>query len=1177
METFELGPFELVDYVGEGTMGRVYRGRHPASEVEVAVKVMTSDRAREGEFRRDFRREVQAMAQLTHPAIAAVYDLGEITPETCRRANGLLPEGSPWLGMEFVEGVSVTELPESWGWHRIQWVLLEVLDALAHSHAVGVIHRDLKPSNILVREAGASSIDVKIVDFGVSRILDPDAEAERGEIEEHIAGTPKYMAPEQVLGRRRDQGPWTDLYAVGCLAWTMTTGSPPYDEGEVQEIFEKHLGEPLPEYRPRLGVPDGMERWLHSMLSKHPDRRFQRAADASHALLELSGLTGASNPKQRRSGGEGEVRTTADVALEDTGVEEERPDLELDTGQFQLDALRGGGSLAANDWPLPPIPEDWRRPGEPDQPRQLRGAGLGLFGLRRVPVVDREPERNLLWEELRAAAREERPRMVILSGPAGGGKDRVAEWLLRRSHEVGGAHVFHARHSDRGSASDGIGPMLARKFRSVGLDPDRIAARLERVYEALGITGARAHHEIRSLARLMAEGEDVEPGFETPQARHQTLAQLFGHLGNWRPSVMWLQDVDRGAESLSFAEFLVEAGLDETPLLGVLTVSEEAQSAHPPVREALERLRDREYVRTYEIGPLDEEAQRRLVEQILGLEPSTADEVARRTEGNPMFAVQLLRDWVERDRLEMTDGGYALEEGAEVDVPDDIHNLWRQRIRESLAQIDDADRRAGRRALELVAVLGPEVQSAEWEAVADRAGLAARERLLEAMFRRGLAERREEGWAIAHGLLRESLERDARSRGDWSELHETAADLLLELYDLSDRGIARRVAQHLEQSGRREPALHYVQTAVQQALDSAEYEEARELLQRQRDIIERLESPAGRFEVDYLVLRGELGGRMGEPGEALERAEEAVDRARDEELEAELGAALRLRAALRRETGALDGALEDATEALDALEATGDREGRARAHYILGRVHQIRGEMEESVAHFEEALKWYETIGDRSMVALTTCDLGYLAITDDDHEIARSRLEDALAIAQEIGNQRVAAKSWNRLGEIARFEQDWDEARSAYRKAQELFRVPRNRHVANLNLAFVELADGNYSEAESYFQLLEPSFESAGIHYPQVMFGQSCCDAANGEWERWDEHVDAGVSSLEASGMAHPDLPWLAEKSGKLARYADELGRAERAYRVAAEQWRALGDEQRAAGAEAILDRLEEV
>jgi tetratricopeptide (TPR) repeat protein len=989
------------------------------------------------------------------------------------------------------------------------------------------------------------------------------------------------MAPEQILGRRRDQGPWTDLYAVGCLAWRLFTGEPPYEEGSNEAIFGAHLNEPLPEFDPRLGVPEGLEEWLGGMLAKDPLRRFQRAADAAHALREI-----AKHADAFGSGDWGDPAaldplktTTVDVALEEGSVGEPSG-LGIAESDFELDRLHQGsgeGSGAIGRWKTPPIPEQWGRDISELEERRLRGTGLGLFGLRRIPVVDRREERQQLWDALRDAAGRDRPRAVVLHGETGLGKSRLAEWLVRRSHELGAAAVFHATHEGTGSRRDGLAPMLGRHFRCIGLDEESIVGRLERLYEIIGLEGSRARHDMRGLARMMSRGEQVTglAGFQTPADRHGAFARLFHHLGKYRPVLLWLEDADRGPETLKFIRYLLQEARPDLPVAIVLTASSGVFNTNGIAAAAIEAIGDHERGDWLEVGPLGREHQERLVGDILGLEPEIAADVARRTEGNPMFAIQLVGDWVERGILSLSEQGFTLEAEAEAEIPDDIHELWTLRVEQALDQLDDRRRQPARRALEWAAAFGTGVAEREWRAIAEEVGLEQPSSLVDTLAGRGLAQLRDDGWRFVHGLLCESLERGAREAGRWRDHHAGCVRILEELADDSTPGVARRLAEHVLASGDRRAGLDYLLRAARRSLQAAEYEQTRELLDRHRRLLEEFDgAEAQRADVQNQIIRAELLGNAGETVRGLERAEQAVERAEREGWTDVLGEALRLRASLGRETGGLDEAFEDARRALAVFGEAADEEGTARTHYILGRIEQVRGHTDRAEEHYVEALTWFDGRGNRSMKALVTCDIGYIFITREDWRRARRALKVALTISRELGNSKIAAKCWNRLGEVARFERDWTRARECYRQAEQLFQAPRNQHVTNLNLAFVELADGHYSEAESVLVLLERSFASTGIHYPQVMLGLACCSAAFEEWEAWDERFGAAVASLRDSKMAHPDLPWLAEKNARLTLEAGDHQRTRRACAMAAHQWGMLGDLEKEDAMKEKLDEL---
>ena len=227
----ELGSYALEAPLGRGGMGEVWRARHMDQGVAVAIKVLTGERAREERFRRAFRAEVRAAAGLAHPNITRVLDYGEVP---AGQPEPFAP-GNPFLVLELVDGGALRGRCGRLSWQAIGWVLLALLDALSHAHARGVVHRDLKPENVLLSRRLAT---VKLTDFGLACPVELPVD---GRVHGRFAGTPGYMAPEQVEGRWRDHGPWTDLYGLGCLAFTLATGSPPFTGTGLLDVLNGHL------------------------------------------------------------------------------------------------------------------------------------------------------------------------------------------------------------------------------------------------------------------------------------------------------------------------------------------------------------------------------------------------------------------------------------------------------------------------------------------------------------------------------------------------------------------------------------------------------------------------------------------------------------------------------------------------------------------------------------------------------------------------------------------------------------------------------------------------------------------------------------------------------------------------------------------------------------------------
>jgi hypothetical protein len=256
-------------------MGTVYKAHDPHLTRTVALKVPRFDTPTHDQARllERFQREVRSAAQVWHPHVCPIYDVGE-------------QDGQPFVVMAYVEGQSLAERLAQHG--RFEDVgeaiglILQILDALGAVHGHGIIHRDLKPSNIML-DAGGRAV---LTDFGLAR---PEAEAGHLTTEGSIVGTPAYMAPEQASGQIGRMGPWTDLYSVGVVLFQIVTGRLPFD-GPPQAILGQILHNPPPPLsavRPYLDVR--LERILLQALAKEPEGRFRSAREFGDALRALAG------------------------------------------------------------------------------------------------------------------------------------------------------------------------------------------------------------------------------------------------------------------------------------------------------------------------------------------------------------------------------------------------------------------------------------------------------------------------------------------------------------------------------------------------------------------------------------------------------------------------------------------------------------------------------------------------------------------------------------------------------------------------------------------------------------------------------------------------------------------------------------------------------------------------
>jgi serine/threonine protein kinase len=258
--------YELLEEIGSGGFGRVYRARDLALERDVAIKVLHPALTADPGVTERFRREAQLAARLRHPNIVSIYDI-------MGRA------GLTWYSMEFVPGSNLAQVVQRHGNFSLEQserLLLEGLSALEHAHSVGLIHRDLKPENMLIEPDGR----LRITDFGLALALRGGA---RFGGATSRSGTPQFAAPEQLLGERVDQR--ADLYSMGAVAYFALAGHPPFTGKTPEQILAKQTTEDMaPLSAERRDVPRELDEVLKRALRSDPAERFHSAGAFSAAV-----------------------------------------------------------------------------------------------------------------------------------------------------------------------------------------------------------------------------------------------------------------------------------------------------------------------------------------------------------------------------------------------------------------------------------------------------------------------------------------------------------------------------------------------------------------------------------------------------------------------------------------------------------------------------------------------------------------------------------------------------------------------------------------------------------------------------------------------------------------------------------------------------------------------------
>jgi serine/threonine protein kinase len=260
--------YEVISIIGHGGMGVVYKARHTLMDRIVAIKMLKSTLISDSMSVKRFQQEVKASARIDHPHAITVYNFG------------ISPEGLPYIVMDFLQGNSLAEVIKAEGHVEVDRgvkIITQACEALAHAHKQGVVHRDLKPSNIVLTEYDEDPDFVKVVDFGVAKLMGGTAEgAQRLTQTGEVCGSPVYMSPEQCMGQELDLR--SDIYSMGILIYETLTGKLPLIGRTMVDTMSKHVSEMPPSFskiRPDLYIPERIEQVVMKAMAKDPADRHQ--------------------------------------------------------------------------------------------------------------------------------------------------------------------------------------------------------------------------------------------------------------------------------------------------------------------------------------------------------------------------------------------------------------------------------------------------------------------------------------------------------------------------------------------------------------------------------------------------------------------------------------------------------------------------------------------------------------------------------------------------------------------------------------------------------------------------------------------------------------------------------------------------------------------------------------
>ncbi len=288
-EARELGSYRLVERLGQGGMGEVWKAKHRLLARPAAVKLIRAWSIRDAqseEAARRFEREAQVTAGLSSPHTVQLFDFG------------VADDGSFYYVMELLDGLDLERFVQRYGTmppERVIYLLRQVCHSLAEAESHGLVHRDIKPANLFLCRYGGEHDFVKVLDFGIAKAVAPDM-LETGAIgitqDNMFQGTPAYIAPEQVLNTSRVDGR-ADIYATGCVAYFLLTGTPVFTGDTPMAIVVQHTHTPAapPSESSELPIPPALDRVILDCLAKNPAERPQSARELARRLAAVDGIT----------------------------------------------------------------------------------------------------------------------------------------------------------------------------------------------------------------------------------------------------------------------------------------------------------------------------------------------------------------------------------------------------------------------------------------------------------------------------------------------------------------------------------------------------------------------------------------------------------------------------------------------------------------------------------------------------------------------------------------------------------------------------------------------------------------------------------------------------------------------------------------------------------------------
>jgi eukaryotic-like serine/threonine-protein kinase len=1039
------GKYVLESLISRGGMGSVYCARRQQIGDLVAVKVLKIDESLEPVSLKRFKLEAASAASIKHQNVVAIHDFG-------------LLDDIAYLVMERLEGPSLGSELSSYGpcsLERAIRIFNQISAAISAAHKQGIIHRDLKPSNIIFQHPNCVDDLIKVVDFGLAKLIRGQSSAEKLTVADYAVGTPAYMSPEQCLGTRIAE--YSDIYALGVVLYEILTGEVPFHDFAVSAVMIQHVTKAPRSMRSiDPDIPEQVDAVVLKALQKNPERRYRSAMEMATEF---------------------EVACRNAVLAKRLKEKAEVKGAQTDSLSLTLTEM----AIMLRDRPEDLIGDDVAYITSEGMKVATRAAAPVRFSFERF--IGRDEEIRQMQERLEQV-RTGTGRALFLIGDPGVGKTELVN-RFQQSLSPAATHFLTGKFYEYGSGGpyrpylDSLHSFVRsnQKFSSEGWaqnDPNELTSQLDRGLD-----------EIDKLINI----NNPEAGPVEEQIKYRAfelITRQFVTISESTPVTLFLDDVQWADPlSLEFLAYLIR-NTEKNRLFILCTArSQELLDDTRPVKTWMRRISSYSSYSQIRLSPLNDIEVRTLIDSIFG-NIKISEKVVRRlhevTQGNPFYLGEVVRQLVQEQKINWVAERWECADLDEIELPGSILELVELRLRRLTDETLEVFSRA--------AVLGEEFSFQLLHKITELPKNTLMEvidiGLREFIIKESAASTAETAVSVpftdqyfifCHSTLRKVLyERLSGYRR--CRLHAQIGDKLENLRVRKLDRASSELAYHFYYGANHRKALYYGVAAGELARNVFAIDEALKYYTWAQESLEQMiecgEEPEyghewmGAFRLAY----GNVLVHMGRNDAAQAQLEMGLKLSQEADLPALRGKILQTMGELSWSRGDYKGAIEYSESALELLRQSGDIIRESRLFGVMGDTHFSQGLHDQAIEFYNKSLELARQAGDSQGEGEALRRIGSIMGFREQADGALDHLKQALAIARSTGNRQSEWLVMMLIGNIYLYMNELEQSASYYRHSLAIARaIGRRRGECRVSLNMGELCRRLESlhDAKTYF------------------------------------------------------------------------------------------------------------